>query len=90
MTPFSSGLRSSKCPRNTFIIKTQGLYENDFYYNLNEIHNALVVRRTPTERAMDSIPDNNVVSDINQIMEEVLAQCSASMTKQLGKITSWS
>ena len=48
----------------------------------------LAVRRTPTVRAMESVPDNNTVSDINQIMEEVVARFSAAMTKQLGNMRS--
>ena len=48
----------------------------------------LAVRRTPTVRAMESVPDSNTVSDINQIMEEVVARLSASMTKQLGNMMS--
>ena len=48
----------------------------------------LAVRRTPTVRAMESVPDNNTVSDINQMMEEVVARFSASMTKQLGNMMS--
>ena len=39
-------------------------------------------------RAMESVPDNNTVSDINQMMEEVVARFSASMTKQLGNMMS--
>ena len=48
----------------------------------------LAVRRTPTVRAMESVPDNNTVSDINQMMEEVVARFSASMTKQLSNMMS--
>ena len=48
----------------------------------------LAVRRTPTVRAIESVTDNITVSDINQIMEEVVARSSASMTKQLGNMMS--
>ena len=48
----------------------------------------LAVRRTPMVRAMESVPDNNTVSDINQMMEEVVARFSASMTKQLSNMMS--